>query len=199
MYTIQLTSQLDYNQLEGYTVEMRIQDNGTSPQLESKSVIQLNVLGANNHAPLFVNKNAQIEIPETSHKANDKQLIYKFRAVDLDDNRNGQVFYKLLNNPYSQRVDESEAKKLFASTFSLSRVSGELRLLRALDRDGIDGDLLELTVMAFDNGKVKRSSNFTLSIRVVDLNENRPEFSASRLNFSVYLEPEADAQRWVIW
>lgn len=188
MYTIQLTSKLDYKQLEGYTVEMRIQDNGTKPQLESKSLIQLHVLGANNFAPVFTNKQSELELEELA-SVNTSKAIFKFQAIDLDDNRNGQVFYKLVNNPYKSLFsDQVEAKKMLASTFSLSRVTGELRLLRALNRDEIDGDRLVLTVMAVDNGKTRRSSNFTLTIRVADVNNNRPEFDLPRVNFSMYLQ-----------
>lgn len=189
MYTIQLTSKLDYKQLEGYTVEMRIQDNGTRPQLESKSLIQLNVLGANNFAPVFTNKQSELELEELTSVDTNK-AIFKFQAIDLDDNRNGQVFYKLLSNPYKPLFsDEVEAKKMLASTFSLNRVTGELRLLRALNRDEIDGNKLVLAVTAVDNGKTRRSSNFTLTIRVADVNNNRPQFDLPRVNFSIYLQP----------
>lgn len=41
---------------------MRIQDNGTIPRLESKKQINLNVLGANNYAPIFLNDEKELNL-----------------------------------------------------------------------------------------------------------------------------------------
>lgn len=114
-------------------------------------------------------------------------------AVDLDDNKHGQVKYQFLNNPYIN-VNQPlvESKKLFTSTFSLNENTGELRLLRALDRDLIDGDYVNLTIMAIDNGsrlQTRKSSNFTLRIHVSDLNNNKPEFNMNKVNYTIYLQP----------
>lgn len=187
MYTIQLTSELDYKTIESYTIEMRIQDSGTRPQLESKTLITLNVIAQNKFAPVFVNKEAELAIEEgKKYETN----VYKFIAVDLDDGRNGEVSYKIANNPFIGINDEAMAKKQMESTFSLNSNTGELFLLRALNRDEIDGDYLNLTIEAKDKAiKSRKMAKFMLKIKVVDINNNSPRFERNTLNFTIFLEP----------
>lgn len=188
MYTIQLTSTLDYKTIESYTVEMRIQDSGTRPQLESKTLITLNVIAENKFAPVFVNKESELAIEEGKEY---EAIVYKFVAVDLDDGRNGEVSYQILNNPFSGIVkDQFMAKKQLESTFRLNKNTGELSLLRALSRDGLDGDYLNLTIEAKDKAvKSHRMATFEIKIKVVDLNNNSPRFENVKFNFTIFLEP----------
>lgn len=65
LFTLQLTNKLNFNWLESYSIEMRIRDNGTRPQLESKTRINLNVIGNNKYAPVFLGKqNVEIEVED---------------------------------------------------------------------------------------------------------------------------------------
>lgn len=65
LFTLQLSKRLNFNFFEAYSIEMRIRDNGTRPQLESKTRINLNVLGNNKFAPVFLNpQQAEIDIKD---------------------------------------------------------------------------------------------------------------------------------------
>lgn len=65
LFTLQLGKKLKFNLVESYAIEMRTRDNGTRPQLESKTRINLNVLANNNFAPVFLNaQQAEIHILE---------------------------------------------------------------------------------------------------------------------------------------
>jgi len=207
MYTIQLAEELNYNVVDSYEIEMRIQDSGTRPQLETKTTISLEVVENNKFQPLFINKQTELVFTEATYSPAETivfsrdsnpslqwPVVYKFTAVDLDENRNGQVTYQFFNNPYSGKGrDSAKAKQLFMSTFQLNANSGELTLLRALNRDEIDGDWLNLTVVARDNAiRNKKSSNFTISIQVADVNNNKPIFEAASANYTIYLEPTGE-------
>jgi len=204
MYTIQLAEKLNYNLGESYEIEMRIQDNGTRPQLETKTTISLTVIENNKFEPLFINKQTELIINEASYSPIETvvlnrvsntefqwPVVYKFVAVDLDENKNGQVTYQFLNNPYFGKYTESEkAKQLLFSTFHLDANNGELTLLRALNREEIDGDWLNITVIARDNAaRNKKSSNFTVRIKVADSNNNKPFFETTSENYTIFLEP----------
>ncbi len=161
MYTVQLTTSLNFNQVESYSIEMRIKDNGTRPQLESRTVIHLTIIDQNDYAPEFTHDRlTHLSVLENDISTNQ---LFKVHAVDLDYGKYGEVHYKLANNPYldkmklinkgmSMKEIEYEAKKLLDSTFELNSQTGELILLRPLKRDNdLDGDHLDLLVMAIDN------------------------------------------------
>lgn len=209
MYTVQLVSPLDFKQIESYSIEMRIQDNGTRPQLESKTIMQINVIDQNDYPPMFTHDRLiDVIVPENNI---DNSVVYNLNAIDLDDNKNGQVRYKIINNPYLNKFKgmslkdiEFEAKKRLDTTFDLNSQTGVLRLLRPLDRDNdIDGEHLDLIIMAIDNydsesdqlnydyitdemdsqfGSTKSlNSTCMIRIKITDKNNNKPIFESSKL------------------
>ena len=212
LYTLQLVTKLDFKLFEAYSVEMRIQDNGTMPQLESKSRINLNVLDNNDFSPVFVNVQSELEIMESVYEKsailNQAQadfewpIVYKFSAVDLDDDKNGQIKYTIINNPFLSKLKPDlaenelklEARSLLDRTFSLNKDNGELKLLRAFNRDELDGDLIELVVMAqdqCDTCSTRLNSTFKLSFRILDLNNNAPKLDQAEYKFSFELNSNA--------
>lgn len=55
LFTLQLAKRVSFDRVEAYAIEMRIRDNGTRPQLESSTRINLNVIDRNNYPPIFLN------------------------------------------------------------------------------------------------------------------------------------------------
>ena len=211
LYTFQLIQRLSFQLCEAYSIEMRIQDNGTRPQLETKSRINLNILDNNQFAPVFLNLHSQVEIVENLEY--NSAPIFRLNAVDLDDERNGQLRYRIVSNPFlglaskTKQRDEKdlgiEALSLLDSTFSLNRESGELRLLRPLSRDALLNDTLELQVAAQDQtepAQNRKQTLFTIYIRVIDLNNNMPKFESGHVDrrllniaFDFYRREEASS------
>jgi len=200
LYTLQLINKLNFKEYESFQIEMKIQDNGTIPQLESKTLINLNVIGTNNYAPIFtsidslVNDNEiKLSIEEATSESNIlgtkiEKIIFSAKAIDLDDDKNGEIKYTLANNPFLNlsNNNEKEAKKLLETTFNLNEKTGELRLLRNLNRDLIDGDSLKLVIMAqdqCDQESNRMNTTLNLYIRVIDLNNNMPHFESNQFNF----------------
>jgi hypothetical protein len=213
LYTLQLINKLNFKEYESFQIEMKIQDNGTIPQLESKTLINLNVLGTNNYAPIFTSidnlaKNNEINLSleeapldwDSLKKTNTKfeKIIFKADAIDLDDDKNGQIKYHLINNPFLNLTnnDEKEAKKLLAKTFSLNEHTGELRLMRNLNRDLIDGDSIKLVIMAqdqCDQESNRLNATLHLNIRVIDLNNNVPKFESNQFKFKFEIDNKTES------
>lgn len=217
LYTVQLVSPLDFTQVETYSIEMRIKDNGAHPQLESRTLINVNVIDQNDYPPIFAHeKLVNINVDEDTKLEN--PIVFRVNAIDLDDGKNGQVKYKLVNNPYLEQIRmmnkemsakeiEFEAKKRLDNTFELNSQSGEIKLLRSLNRDsGLDSDYLDLIVMAYDNeqdqnefeeyqldfdldekstGSKSLNTSCTIRIRINDKNNNKPLFETNKLTLSV--------------
>lgn len=190
LFTMQLSKRLNFNWIESYSIEMRIRDNGTRPQLESKTRLSVNVLGNNKYAPVFVNpQNTEIEIIDDSSNTNLSEAIFRFEAIDLDDDKNGQVKYKFHSNPLlSCLKPELDARSIFESTFELNAQNGQLRLLKPLDREQFTVDSFDILVTAIDQAEPSNkrfNATYKLTVRLVDSNDNSPKFSTNKLELTV--------------
>lgn len=195
LYTLQLVEKLNFKHFESYSIEMRVQDNGSRPQLEGKQRIDLNILDYNRHAPIFLNSNNKVELPELSPRQFNATCIFRFDAIDLDDERSGHVKYKIVNNPFlklllnTKQLDDRdfniEATSLLESTFKLNKETGELVLLKPIDRDTLLNDTIELQVMAQDQSEpsqTRKYTTFSLLISIIDSNNQRPRFEGVENN-----------------
>ena len=191
MYAIQLITKMDFKQVESFMVEIRIQDNGTSPMMESRTLLNLNAVDENDYAPEFVKGNVvQVDIDEESLSG---QVIHTATAVDLDDGDNGVVRYTFGKNPYVQKLKVlrndlnevglvNEANRIFEETFELNQDTGAIRLKRGLDFEGVDGDSIELQIYATDRADSPKNSSCIVRIRIADQNDNVPTFTQSHYN-----------------
>lgn len=67
--------------------------------------------------------------------------------------------------------------------FSLDSSTGALSTSRTLDRESVSE--YQLTVLVHDSGQPSRSASTTITVSVLDLNDNSPTFSASSFNAEV--------------
>jgi hypothetical protein len=196
LYTIQLITKLDFKNYESYSVEMRIQDNGTRPQLESKTRINLNVLDQNDNYPIFLNLRNKIKIIENKYdndavlKEDSEKLewpiIFKANAIDLDDDYNGLIKYSLLNNPFliDNFTSVEEAKILLESTFSLNKDTGDLKLLRSINSENLYKNQIDLIIMAIDQSDTQKlNKTIKVTIEIIDVNNNQPIFDSEKYSF----------------
>uniref|UniRef100_UPI003AAE1FD3 protocadherin alpha-8-like n=1 Tax=Centroberyx gerrardi TaxID=166262 RepID=UPI003AAE1FD3 len=124
--------------------------------------VSVEITDANDHAPSFSEREKVIEIAETTLPGARFQLP---AARDPDVGINSVQHYKLNENVNFQLEirDRGEDKTPF------------LVLQRQLDREQQANHSLILT--AIDGGNPQKSANLSLTIRVLDINDNRPMFS----------------------
>jgi len=96
--------------------------------------------------------------------------VLRVLATDLDDALNGGIFYSITdgNADHKFRIDEA---------------SGQIALNRALDRETISRYML--TITARDAGSPTLSATATVTIDVLDENDNAPEFMHSETKITV--------------
>ncbi|XP_059616920.1 cadherin-87A [Phlebotomus argentipes] len=139
---------------------------GTGPYSDTAE-IAIEVSSVNQHRPVFImpalNK-ALIEIP--FNVVEPEYLVMTVKATDEDSGLDGKVTYHLqVNNDNIQETDE----------FAIDELSGELRTRKQLERK--KQSKYELILVARDRGRPKRFETLRfLTILLVDINENRPEF-----------------------
>ncbi|XP_057655100.1 cadherin-related tumor suppressor [Diorhabda carinulata] len=149
------------------TLEASVADNGII-KLRDKVKVYIHVLDVNDNPPKFLRTPYKVQISEGSTTGAQVTRLY---TTDADEGLNGDVFYKIIggNDDGHFEIDES---------------TGQITLLRPLDRETTSKYVLK--VIAHDAGLMKQlTSTTTVSIDVLDENDNAPEFTQSESRISV--------------
>ncbi|XP_061400398.1 cadherin-87A [Musca vetustissima] len=150
-----------------YELTISARDTQGSGTMEATTKAIVNVMGVNQHRPVFVipaSSNATIEIP--GDVVPKDYLILTVKATDDDPDENGKIFYHL--QVKDQNLQETDEFKIDAETGEL-RTNGDLHRKEKANYD--------LILVASDNGNPKPFETLRfLTISIIDANENRPEF-----------------------
>lgn len=139
-------------------------------QFSDRSAIDIEIQDVNQDKPVFIMPalaNATVEVPENAARAD--YLVMTVKAIDKDSGENGRVTYHLkVNNHNVQETDE----------FIIDQDTGELRTKMFLDREV--KSKYELVLVAMDHGTPTWYETLRfLTVLLVDINDNRPEFPDS--------------------
>ncbi|XP_072533494.1 cadherin-23 [Salminus brasiliensis] len=150
------------------TIVISATDRGSPPLRSSASTtVYVNLLDLNDNDPAFVNLPFVAEVPEGLPIGSS---IFRVQVQDPDEADNGAVTLALqVGMP---RLD-----------FRLNTSTGVLFSTAALDRERIGQYYLRL--VAFDAGQYPRTSTSTLTITVLDVNDETPTFFPRVYNASV--------------
>lgn len=110
----------------------------------------------NDNQPIFEKSHVEKQLPENVEVG---KRLYKFVARDLDRGGKHKVTYM---------IDRSSDRK---RQFSIGP-DGAVVVQRALDRE--EADRHELKILAIDDGEPRRTATATLTVAVLDVNDNAP-------------------------
>ncbi|XP_002037796.2 cadherin-related tumor suppressor [Drosophila sechellia] len=148
-------------------LEATVWDNGI-PRLQDKVKVKVIVTDVNDNAPEFLRAPYHVTISEGASEGTHITHVF---TQDADEGLNGDVYYSL-------------AKGNEAGQFNLDSATGQLSLARRLDRES--QEIHHLIVVAKDAAlKHPLSSNASITIVVLDENDNAPEFTQSSSEVSV--------------
>uniref|UniRef100_A0A8C1UYM6 Protocadherin alpha subfamily C, 2 n=1 Tax=Cyprinus carpio TaxID=7962 RepID=A0A8C1UYM6_CYPCA len=125
--------------------------------------IEINIVDVNDNAPTFSDKTQYLDIAENTSPGVKFPLSY---ASDADVGKNTVNTYKLSQNEYFSLAVHKGGEQ---------SVSAELVLQKALDRE--KQPVIQLILTAADGGNPPRSGTSQIIIKVLDINDNAPEFS----------------------
>uniref|UniRef100_UPI0037E6FA78 protocadherin-20 n=1 Tax=Semicossyphus pulcher TaxID=241346 RepID=UPI0037E6FA78 len=134
--------------------------------IPSRRVIRVLVADVNDNAPQFLQSQYQLEMEENNQPG---MSLLQVSATDADSGYNGRVTY---------RLDEHTP-----TIFNIDSVTGQLSVSASLDREQ-QGEY-KLTVFARDSGSPPLESAATVSIRVLDQNDNAPVFLTPHFIFFI--------------
>lgn len=153
------------------TLTVTVSDNGKL-KLSDSVRVTIYITDVNDNPPVFTRIPYNVEVSEGASVGASIMRVY---SSDADEGLNGDIYYKLIGG------DEM-------GKFSLDEATGQLFINKPLDRENIDR--YQLTVMAHDSGQtIRLSATTTISVEVLDENDNAPIFTQTQMKVSV-LETE---------
>ncbi|XP_055454812.1 cadherin-23 [Psammomys obesus] len=149
-------------------ITVSVTDCGRPPlKATSSATVFVNLLDLNDNDPTFQNLPFVAEVLEGTPAG---VSVYQVAAIDLDEGLNGLVSYRMqVGMP---RMD-----------FVINSTNGVVTTTVELDRERIAE--YQLRVVASDAGTPTKSSTSTLTIQVLDVNDETPTFFPAMYNVSV--------------
>ncbi len=155
---ITLKETLDREAEDSFEVMVVARDLGSPVSLSSSAMIAVKVIDENDQAPKFPQSSLTIKLSELTPLG---ETVHKFEAKDSDAGANGRVNYFLGGT--AQR-----------DAFHLDSNTGILTLSSQLDRE-LRGRI-SLVVSAVDGGVPALTSSASITVDVLDENDNAPTF-----------------------
>uniref|UniRef100_A0A4W5MPG5 Cadherin domain-containing protein n=2 Tax=Hucho hucho TaxID=62062 RepID=A0A4W5MPG5_9TELE len=166
---VSLAGALDRETKAEFSLEVVAQDQGR-PALSATATLLIQVSDINDNVPSFSKTEYEVEVLETESVGT---TLVTLAAVDLDEGTNGTVTYSIFQQDPPSTV----------AFFQLDSSTGELRLAQALDYGAVK--VYNLMVQAADGGTPSLVGNGSVVVRVKDVNNNPPQFSAERYDVAV--------------
>nr|XP_020011617.1 protocadherin gamma-A4-like [Castor canadensis] len=160
-YRLLIHKTLDREEVSEYNITVTATDQGTPP-LSTEIHISLQVKDINDNPPTFTHASYSAYIPENNPRG---ASILSMTAQDPDSGDNAQVTYSL--------TEDTIQGAPLSSYVSINSNTGVLYALRSFDYEQFQD--LQLLVTARDSGNPPLSSNVSLSLFVLDQNDNTPE------------------------
>ncbi|XP_073325627.1 cadherin EGF LAG seven-pass G-type receptor 3 [Pagrus major] len=165
---IQVVAPLDYESEREYTLRVRAQDNGRPPLSNNTGIVSVQVTDVNDNPPIFVSTPFQASVLESAPVGSS---ILHIQAIDTDSADNARLEYRLTGTSSD-------------TPFVINSATGWVTVSSILDRESVEHYFFG--VEARDYGMPPLSATASVTITVMDVNDNRPEFLQkeyySRLN-----------------
>ncbi|XP_061608611.1 protocadherin-10-like [Phyllopteryx taeniolatus] len=159
-YTLVTSDVLDRERAAEYNITLTARDMG-SPPLFTRTTIVVHVSDVNDNAPLFAQPSYSVYLTENNAPG---ASICSVTAQDPDDGQNAYLSYS---------VAEADIQGMPASTYvSINSDNGNIYALRSFDHEQFKS--FQITVRARDAGLPPLIGNVTVTLFILDQNDNAP-------------------------
>uniref|UniRef100_A0A673G5N3 Cadherin EGF LAG seven-pass G-type receptor 3-like n=1 Tax=Sinocyclocheilus rhinocerous TaxID=307959 RepID=A0A673G5N3_9TELE len=155
---IQVVAPLDYETEREYMLRLRAQDNGRPPLSNNTGIVSVQVTDVNDNPPIFVSTPFQATVLESAPIGHS---ILHIQAIDTDNGDNARLEYRLTGTGTD-------------TPFVINAATGWVTVSSELDRESVEHYFFG--VEARDYGAPPLSATASVTITVMDVNDNRPEF-----------------------
>ncbi|XP_026553835.1 protocadherin-18 [Pseudonaja textilis] len=158
--------ELDRELKSSYELQLTASDNGV-PQRSGSSLLKISISDSNDNSPLFEQQTYIIQLLENSHVGT---LLIDLNATDPDEGANGKVVYSF----------SSHVSPKIIETFKMDSERGQLTLLKPVDYE--TSKSYEIDAQAQDLGPNSIPAHCKIIIKVVDVNDNKPEINLNLMS-----------------
>uniref|UniRef100_A0A3B3Z2T9 Cadherin domain-containing protein n=1 Tax=Poecilia mexicana TaxID=48701 RepID=A0A3B3Z2T9_9TELE len=152
-----------------HTLVLTALDGGKPPK-SSESDIVVNILDANDNAPVFSKDVYSVTLEENCPLGT---TVIKINATDLDSERNGEVVYTFSNS----------VNRKFFKLFEINPSTGEITVKGLIDYE--ERDKYQLEIEASDKGLPPLSAQKSITIKIIDMNDHAPEIEITSFSRSI--------------
>ncbi|XP_018107579.1 protocadherin gamma-C5-like [Xenopus laevis] len=159
-YSLVTDQLLDREKISQYVIQMTAKDLG-SPTLQTHVAFSLNISDINDNPPLFLQASYDAILHENKEPGS---FLCVVSAFDSDEGVNAELTYSIVNS----NIDVFSVSSLVY----IDPKNGNVYSQRAFDYENIQ--VFKITVRVEDSGSPKLFSNATVSIFILDVNDNYP-------------------------
>ncbi|XP_062851759.1 protocadherin alpha-3-like [Trichomycterus rosablanca] len=164
-----LQKQLDRESNPSHRILLTTLDGGNPPKTGTIQ-ITVDVLDINDNSPVFIKDSYSAKIVENAPIGT---TVIQVNATDLDDGLNGEVFYV-----FGHEVDDD-----VRGLFYLDPITGELVIKGLIDFE--QKDQYEIDIQASDKAAVPLTSDKSILLHIIDVNDNAPEIEVMSFSNTV--------------
>ncbi|CAM5133666.1 unnamed protein product [Eretmochelys imbricata] len=159
-YSLVTDRPLDRERVSDYNVTIKVTDRG-APNLASKTTILVQLSDINDNAPIFSQTSYTLYITENNPRGASFGFL---KANDPDSGENARVTYSITGT----QIQEAP----LSSSISINSETGALYALRSFDYEQFRE--IRFQVQAQDGGSPPLSSNVSVTLFILDQNDNSP-------------------------
>uniref|UniRef100_A0AAQ5Y510 Cadherin EGF LAG seven-pass G-type receptor 1 n=1 Tax=Amphiprion ocellaris TaxID=80972 RepID=A0AAQ5Y510_AMPOC len=164
---IDVINPLDYEMIREYNLRIKAQDGGRPPLINGTGMVVVQVVDVNDNAPMFVSTPFQATVLE--NVAIGYSVIH-IQAIDGDSGENARLEYRLTDTTPG-------------FPFTINNSTGWITVSEELDRETTD--FYTFGIEARDHGMPVMSSSASVSITVLDVNDNVPTFTEKTYSLKI--------------
>ncbi|KAL4640270.1 protocadherin-18 isoform X1 [Arapaima gigas] len=153
--------ELDREVQSNYELQLTASDRGVPPRSGS-TLLKITISDSNDNSPVFEEQSYVIHLLESAPLGS---LLIDLNATDPDEGTNGKIVYSFSSH-VSPKIQE---------TFKINSENGQLTLIKGVDFENTAS--YEIDVQAQDLGPNSMPAHCKIIIKVVDVNDNKPEIS----------------------
>ncbi|GCB72987.1 hypothetical protein scyTo_0006570, partial [Scyliorhinus torazame] len=156
---IEVVTPLDFEVEREYALRVRAQDAGRPPLSNNTGMVSIQLVDVNDNVPIFVSTPFQVSVLENAPLGHS---VIHIQAVDADYGENARLEYRLTDTAPD-------------TPFVINSGTGWITVSAQLDREFVEH--YSFGVEARDHGSPSLSASASVTITVMDVNDNRPEFT----------------------
>ncbi|XP_065110488.1 protocadherin-18a isoform X2 [Paramisgurnus dabryanus] len=158
--------ELDREMRASYELQLTASDRGVPPKFGS-TLLKISIADSNDNNPVFEKPSYVINLLENSPVGT---LLLDLNATDPDEGTNGKIIYSF----------SSHVSPKILETFRINSDTGHLTLTRKVDFETTNS--YDIDVQAQDMGPNSMPAHCKVIIKVVDVNDNKPDISINMMS-----------------